>query len=117
MKNECDFFIEINAPDGLAGIEEYIGKCRLPLIPYLSGYNNKVILRIDGEDSRVEWDMDSSDNEIMVASGTFFIPVDEAWQLLEDISLALTSSGFPHEIGIDDEDGNKKYSCAYLWKG
>ena len=116
MKNECDFFIEINAPDGLAGIGEHLEKCRLPLTAYLSGYNNKVILRVKNDDSRLEWFMDSSDNEIMVANGTFFIPVDEAWQLLEDISLALTSSGFPHEISIDDEGGNKKYSCAYLWK-
>ncbi|MFK8012693.1 MAG: hypothetical protein AB8B80_11665 [Marinicellaceae bacterium] len=115
MKNECDFFIEIDAPDGLAGIEEYIGKCRLPLTPYLSRYNNKVILKCDGENSRVEWNMDSSDNEIMIASGTFFIPVDEAWQLLSGLSLTLTSSGFPHKIGIDDEEGSKTYSCSYLW--
>jgi len=58
--------------------------------------------------------MDSSD-DVMVASGRFFIPVEEAWGLLRELSLILTSAGFPHEIGIDDEEGNRRYSCAFLW--
>ena len=114
MNKECVFFIEIKAPEGLSGIEEHLKKCRLSLTPYLSG-NNKVILREKFDESRFEWNMDSSENEIMVASGNFFIPVDESWRLLEDLAIILKSSGFPHEISIDDETGNKKHSCSFLW--
>jgi len=116
MHQECYFFIEINAPKGLAGIEKHLDKCKLSLKPYLSGYNNKVILKNDMDDDRFEWGMDSSDTDVMVASGYICMPVASAWKLLKSLSFALTAAGFPHKIGLDDEEGNKKYSCSFLWE-
>ena len=116
MNNECNFFIEIKAPNGLPEIERNLNICILPLETWKSGYNGKVILRTKfGEDKDIEWAMDSSDTDILVASGSIFKPVNEAWNELETLSASLTKSGYPHSIGIDDEAGNKKYSINHLW--
>ncbi|WP_196137548.1 hypothetical protein [Aliikangiella sp. G2MR2-5] len=108
--------MEIEAPKGLAGIEEHLGRCRLDVMPYLSGYNKKVILKAGQDCNYLEWAMDSSDTDIMIAHGYFEIPVEDAWMLLSDLSIALVAAGFPHYIGIDDEDGNKKYATSFLWQ-
>lgn len=65
----CDFFIEIYAPAGLSGIEPYLPECKLPLEPWVSGFNGQVILRYTGGDG-TEFDMDPSTCEVMNASGT-----------------------------------------------
>lgn len=116
MNKECTYFVEIKAPKGLAGIELHLNKCNLPLVPYLSGYNNKVILRSDRDEYWFEWHMDSSDSEIMVASGDLLMPVDEAWRLLNTLSISLTCSGFPHKIYLDDELGDIKHASSFLWE-
>ncbi len=116
MNNECNFYIEIKAPEGLSGIENKLHICTLPLEAWKSGYNSKVILRSKfNEGATIEWDMDSSDTEMMVASGCIYKSVEESRNELETLSVALKQAGFPHSIGLDDETGNKKYDINHLW--
>jgi hypothetical protein len=112
---ESHFFLQIRAPDGLAGIEAHLCGCALNLEAWTSGHNGKVVLRRRPGEERFEWDMDPSDTETMTASGCVFLPVDEAWRLLQSLSAALSAAGFPHEIAIDDEQGSPAYSCSHLW--
>ena len=116
MSVEFNYFIEINAPKGLKGIEKYLDECDLPIVNYLSGYNRKVILRESGADDDFYWDMDSSDTDIMVASGVFKMDRKLAWAKLESLSRVLKKAGFPFRIGLDGEDGNKAHESKYRWK-
>jgi hypothetical protein len=112
---DCFFFMRIKAPNGLSGTEDHLNRCELKLEPWKSGYNGKVILRNQSEE-RVEWEMDSSDTDTMVAHGCIFLTVNKASQLLQSLSKALAAAHFPHEIRIDDEDGNNRFSCSYMWE-
>ena len=116
MSVDLRFYIEINAPDGLRGIEQHWDECDLPLEPYLSGYNRKVILREAGAKDDFHWHMDSSDTEIMVASGVFRMDVTRAWAKLESLSRVLRKAGFPFRIGLDDEDGTPAHESMHQWK-
>jgi hypothetical protein len=114
-KPECRFFIRIKAPNGLSGIQDHLSQCELNLEAWESGYSGKVILRSRWDEERFEWDMDSSDTDIMVAHGRMFLTADRAWQLLQSLSNVLSAAHFPHEIAMDDEQGNKTYSCSHMW--
>lgn len=112
---ECHFFLEIKAPEGLAGIEQHLQLCAMDLEPWVSGYNGKVILRNRHDEERFEWAMDPSDTDVLVADGDIFMPVVEAWNLIKPLSMALENAGFSHRLGIDDEQARAKYSSEYLW--
>ena len=83
---------------------------------WTSKYNGKVILRSQHEDERFEWAMDSSDTDVMVATGEVFLPVEEAWELLKSLSNVLVRVGFPHELLLDDEEEKLTHSATYRWK-
>ena len=103
---ESRFFIHVYAPNGLRGIEAALPGCGLPLYAWKSGYNGKVILRASSDDA-FDWNMDSSDDDYMDASGSFFVPVEEAERMLKSLSKSLADAGFPHQItlGRPNDDG------------
>ena len=113
----CEFFLEIQAPDGLKDVQKYLDGCSMNLKPYVSGYNGKVVLRPQPKEDRFEWDMDPSDTDVLVASGEVFLPVDKAWELLKSLSDMLAQAGFPHEVLLDDEGGKLAHSATHRWKG
>jgi hypothetical protein len=112
----CRFFLQIQAPNGLTGIRKHLADCSINLKPWTSGYNGKVILRSQFEDERFEWNMDSSDTDVLAANGAVFLPVDEAWALLKSLSDVLIRAGFPHELLLDDEEEKLAHSFNYLWQ-
>ena len=111
---DCHFYISIYAPQGLNGIDKQMNYCNLPLTSYVSGYNGKTILKVNNDKAWLDWSMDSSDTDILVATGNISLPVDDSWELLESVCMVLTKSSFPHKAIIDDEKG-KKYACSFLW--
>jgi hypothetical protein len=114
---ECHFSVEIKAPEGLDKIRPHLEKCRLNLITYQSGYNGKTILRSIHDDDEVEWSMDSSDDEILFGSGCVYGNLERAELLLGDLGIALTAAGYPHEIAIDNEQGELARRSSFLWGG
>jgi hypothetical protein len=113
---ECRFSLQIQAPNGLTGIRKHLADCSINLETWTSGYNGKVILRSQFEEERLEWNMDSSDTDVLMASGVVFLPVDEAWALLKSLSDVLTRAGFPHELLLDDEEEKLAHSLNYRWQ-
>ena len=114
--NKCCFYVEIDAPNGLAGIENHIQNCRMKLEPWTSGYNSKIILKKMSDGEEFEWSMDSSDKNVLVATGEFVKPVDKSKELIESLSHILSVSGFSHKWILDDEEGNLKYSGKFKWE-
>ncbi len=110
---ECCFYIEINAPEELAGIETYIQDSQMNLEPYESGYNGKIILRSRIDEKEFEWSMDSSDSNILTATGEFYKSAPESKKMIESLSYIISLGGFPHEWRIDDEEGNLIYSGRF----
>ena len=115
VMNEYHFHIKIDAPQGLAGIEKYIHSCKMNLKIHKSGFNGKIILQSVLDEDRFDWEMDSSETNIMIASGDFFIELAEAKELLDSFSYILSIGGFRHRWGIDDETGNVKYEGQFKW--
>jgi len=113
---ENHFCVEIYAPDGLSGIEAPLDSCAMPLYAYVSGYNGKVILRQRLHDSCMCWEMDSSDEDIMFASGSTFGTASDAEVKLRSLSECLTRAGFPHQILMDDCEGllTTRIDCSIL---
>jgi len=91
-------------------VAPHLPSCSMNLYEWSSGYNGKTILRSQRDEERFEWDMDSSDTDVMHASGTFFIPVNEAWMHLSTLVNVFKKAGLPYEVGIDDEYGELAYS-------
>ena len=87
----------------------------MKLEPWTSGYNGKVILRSQSEDKRFDWAMDSSDTDMLVATGELFLPVDEAWKLLKSLSDVLVRAGFPHKLLLDDDEEKLAHSASSQW--
>ena len=112
---DCRFFLQIKSPDGLTGIQPHLSDCLMKLEPWTSGYNGKVILRSQSEDKRFDWAMDSSDTDVLVATGELFLPVDEAWKLLKSLSDVLVRAGFPHKMLLDDDEEKLAHSASYQW--
>lgn len=113
---DCAFFLEIEAPNGLKGIQKHLADCSMNLKPYTSEYNGKVILRSQFDEEQFKWDMDPSDTDVLVASGKVLLPVNEAWEFLKSLSDVLTRAGFPHKLLLDDKNGKLAHSAAYRWK-
>lgn len=103
METEYHFHIAIYAPQGLHGIEPFLENCELRLDPWVSGFNGQVILRLQENTKHLDFQMDPSTTETMYASGYFYIAPDEAWKQLLSLSGALQKAGFPHWIGLDDD--------------
>lgn len=111
---KCHFFVEIYAPEGLRGIDRTIGSCAIPLDPWRSGCNGKVILRVP-RNSEVAWAMDPSDDDIMVASGSIAGTAVDAETKLRSLSECLTQAGFPHAIDVDGPEGHLHTSMEHAW--
>ncbi|MGE8453175.1 MAG: hypothetical protein ACN6OP_21690 [Pseudomonadales bacterium] len=95
------FHLEVLAPNGLKGIESFLYRANLPLEAKTSGFNGKVILRDSCEDDFFNFDMTTSTEDVMHASGNIAHSVEQAWAMLLSLSQALTSAGFPHLVGLD----------------
>lgn len=85
--------MEIDTPDGLAGIEEYLKDCPMDLKVSVSGFNGKTVLKSRLTKERFDWNMDCFGNTL-VAYGNFFIDIEEAKKYLESLSKALCHCGF-----------------------
>ncbi len=112
---ECHFAIDIYAPRGLVGIEATLRDGgALPLYSWESGYNGKVILRAS-QDDRLEWNMDSSDDDNLFASGDIFEAVEVAEGKLRWLSSCLAAAGYSHSILLDDPEGNLHAKIEHAW--
>ena len=111
---ECHFCVEIYAPQGLRGIEPHLVQCGLALEPWHSGYNGRVILRASRA-ADFEWAMDSSDDPVMVASGTISGDGDAVEAQLRTFSGALRMAAFPHRILLDAPPGTLRVSIEHEW--
>lgn len=111
---ECHFAIDIYAPRGLEGIEATLSDCELPLYPWKSGYNGKIILRAS-QNNALEWNMDSSDDDAMFVSGDIFEPFEVAERKLRSLSRCLAAAGFSHSILLDQPDGNLHAKIENAW--
>ena len=112
------FHIEILAPSGLGGIEPFLSAANLPLETKRSGFNGKVILRASGDDELFDFDMATSTEDVMHASGNIGHAPAQAWAMLSSLSQALTEAGFPHLVGLDV--GERMLTVSYkceLWSG
>lgn len=107
------FSIEIDAPNGLTGIEEHLSDCKMNLEPWESGFNGKVILK-NPIDSGYEWAMDFYKTRL-VASGKFYDSISSAKDDLESLSNVLTKGNFAHQILLDDETGYLCKNYHYNW--
>lgn len=113
---KCDFFIKIYAPEGLANISSHLDECRLKLNAWVSGYNGKTILR-SSHNKELEWNMDSSDDDYLIATGSIYGNIERARLLLGDLEIALTGGDYPHEVCLDDEKGMLKDKSSFMWAG
>jgi hypothetical protein len=111
---DCQFCLEIYAPQGLRGIEPHLGQCALALSPWQSGYNGKVILRALREADFV-WEMDSSDDAVLFASGSIAGEPRAGEARLRTLSTSLRMAGFRHRILLDDPAGNPYASIEHEW--
>ena len=102
------------APEGLGKIEPYLQGRHLKLATYKSGFNDKIILRsLHGDD--VEWSMDSSESDIIVAFGYIAGEIECAKFLLGDLSDALKAANYPHEILLDNEHNILEQKLSFRW--
>lgn len=100
------FTLEILAPNGLNGIENAVNEADIGLHIWRSGANQKNILR-SHLDCDFEFDMDTSDNDVLFASGDFECNVEEAKHILLKLSNILKAANYPHRVGMDNEAGFK----------
>ncbi|MEM7246912.1 MAG: hypothetical protein AAF533_16300 [Acidobacteriota bacterium] len=85
------------------------------LMRWTSGYDGRVLLREQPDEERFDWTMESAGREKVVAYGEVFLPFDEAWPLLESLSLLLEESGYSHRLGLDDESGHHTRERDFRW--
>ena len=111
---ECPFSVEIHAPRGLAGLEQAMGACSLPLVLYASGFTGKVILRPSRE-SDLDWSMDPSTGDQLFASGVIAGSPIEAESHLRSLSGCLRVAGLPHRILIDGPNGALCATIEHSW--
>lgn len=101
---ECSFYFEVIAPKGLGAIKDEIDSSGLGLYVYLSGFNNKHILK-NRIESKIDIGMDTSTIDMMHASGHIESDFNTAKELMARLSEIFKTAGYPHKIGIDDENG------------
>lgn len=97
------FSIEINAPQGLVGIEKYLPHCLMTLTAYQSQFNGKVILKAC-VDANFDFSMESK-NDLLFASGEFYQDLTDAIAQLQSLHQILVNLKLPHQILLDDELG------------
>jgi len=97
------FSLEINAPQGLVGIEQYLPHCLMRLQAYPSQFDGKVILKAN-LDASFDFSM-YSHKDLLFASGEFYQNLDNAIAQLSSLSQILLELNFPHQILLDDECG------------
>ncbi len=95
------FSIEINAPQGLVGIEAYLPHCLMALTAYQSQFDGKVILKAS-RDANFDFSMQSHHDELF-ASGEFYQDLANAVAQLQSLHQILTKLHLPHQILLDDE--------------
>lgn len=111
-----NFHVLILAPDGLEGVDAYLGECLLPLEAWRSGFSGKVVLRrAANECNWLDFAMDGSLTHEMNASGEIRLPTVMAIQLLDSLSLALQRAGFPHWIGLDCAKTQRTMSIQFQY--
>jgi len=112
------FSIEILAPEGLAGIESAMERCKLSLEAQVSENDNKVMLFAQ-ENSNFEWSMGASEDEkwsqYLFAGGEFYQGLEHAKRMLQSLSNAIEDSGFPHMIKLDDENSTLVWTYKFKW--
>lgn len=101
---ECNFYFEVVAPEGLANVKEQIDSAGVGLYIYVSGFNNKGILKYE-IGSVIELEMETSTTDVMFGSGDVASSFQEAEKLIVMLSDIFRSANFPHKIGLDDENG------------
>jgi len=112
--NEYYFFIEVFAPHGgLAGIEPHLAESGLPFKTRRSGFGGQLILLGDSDD--IDFTMDPSLESTLYGSGCISRTMSESWHLLESLSLVLFRAGFPHSIGMDDNQTERSFWVEYEW--
>ena len=97
------FSIEINAPQGLVGIEAYLPHCLMALTAYQSQFDGKVILKAS-RDANFDFSMQSHHDELF-ASGEFYQDLTDAIAQLQSLHQILVNLKLPHQILLDDELG------------
>lgn len=100
---------------GLVGIEPYLSKCQMRLLPYKSGFTGQIILKTPPEATEYEIAMDPSLSDFMFASGYIFKKEEKAWLLIRSLSEVLSSAGFPHQAMIDDREGYLFDELSWKW--
>ena len=96
------FSLEINAPQGFVGIEQYLPHCLMRLHAYQAQFDGKVILKASF-DANFDFSM-YSHKDLLFASGEFYQNLDNAIAQLSSLSQILLELNFPHQILLDDED-------------
>ena len=109
---DCGFYFEIIAPNGLEVIKPQVDSASLGLYVYISGFNNKGILK-NRIDSEIEMGMDSSTTELMYGSGHIEGSFENAKEKMKVLTNIFKSAELPHKIGIDDENGEKSIWYTY----
>ena len=104
----------IKAPKGLLGIEEHMAKCELPLEPWESGYNSKIILR-QKPGTDIGWSMETSDDDELHASGEIHNDAEIAISKIKTLSEVLKEMKLPHQILVDDDNGMLAIEIEYEW--
>lgn len=95
------FSIEINAPQGLVGIEAYLPQCLMALTAYPSQFDGKVILKTS-LDANFDFSM-SSHHDVLFASGEFYQDLADAVVQLQSLHQILVNLKLSHQILLDDE--------------
>lgn len=95
------FSIEINAPQGLVGIEKYLPHCLMALTTYQSQFDGKVILKAS-LDAGFDFSM-SSHHDVLFASGEFYQDLANAVAQLQSLHQVLVNLKFCHQILLDNE--------------
>lgn len=95
------FAIEINAPQGLVGIEKYLPHCLMALTAYQSQFDGKVILKAS-LDANFDFSMESH-HDVLFASGEFYQDLADAVAQLQSLHQILVNLKLPHQILLDDE--------------
>lgn len=106
------FSTEINAPQGLVGIEKYLPHCLMALTAYQSQFNGKVILKAS-VDANFDFSMESH-HDVLFASGEFYQDLTDAVAQLQSLHQILVNLKLPHQILLDDELGFLYQRFYYL---
>ena len=109
-----NFTIKIYSPDGLENIAPYLDECRLKLNAIK--IDNKVLLE-SKHGNELQWNMEPSKTNYIIATGTIHGDNDRAMLLLGDFEIALVSAGYPHDVCLKNKHGEFTNGSSYMWAG